>query len=98
MWAQAWRRRPNVFSVVTQDDEPVKVIVSVDDRWARSMGTVAERLAGAGMEVEESMDAIATVTGSIRPSAMPALQALDEVSTVEIERTYQLPPPDADIQ
>lgn len=76
----------------------MKVVVSVDDRWVTSMGAVTARLAGAGMHVEESLDAIATVTGSISVSKMSALRALEEVSGVDVERTYQIPPPGAEIQ
>ena len=72
--------------------------MSVDGRWADSMEAVSKQLARAGMDVEESLDALATVTGSISASSVPALRALEEVSAVEVERTYQIAPPDADIQ
>jgi hypothetical protein len=73
-------------------------VVSVDDHWAVSMGAVTERLAHVGMSVEDSLEALATVTGSISAAKVPMLQALEEVSAVEVERTYQLAPPDADVQ
>lgn len=84
--------------MVEPEDERVAVVVSVDDRWADSMSAVTQRLAGAGMQVEESLDAIATVTGSIDASRVASLRALEEVSAVEVERTFQLPPPDASVQ
>ncbi len=84
--------------MVNPDDERVNIVVSVDGRWADSMGAVGEQLARAGMDVEESLDALATVTGSIPASSVPALRALEEVSAVEVERTYQIAPPDADVQ
>ena len=83
---------------MSEAGERVSVVVSVDDDHLDSVAEVAERLRGAGMQVEEAMDSIGMVTGSVAPSRVPALAAVEGVGEVEPERQYQLPPPESDLQ
>lgn len=79
-------------------DEPVSVVVSVSDDQAESIDGVAERLSASGMRVTNVLKGLGTVTGEIARAKIADIERLDGVSSVELERTVQLPPPDSPVQ
>jgi hypothetical protein len=72
-------------------------VTAADDQMAQ-LDELADRLRAAGMEVDEVHRPIGIITGSVSSSARHSLQKLPGVAAVEDETTFQLPPPDADIQ
>jgi hypothetical protein len=77
---------------------PVPVTVTVADSHVAGMEDLVERLRQAGMEVDAVLAAIGIVTGSVPATRMPAIRALPGVAAVEEQTTFQIPPPDADVQ
>lgn len=75
-----------------------RIVVSVDDDHLDVLSDVVERMRAAGMVVEQVADVVGTVTGSIEPSAVAALESLSGVAEVDRQRGFQLPPPDSSIQ
>lgn len=55
---------------------------------------VAAGLRAAGMPVDEVLEPIGTVTGSVGSATVSALQAVPGVLDVEMARDYRLPPDD----
>ena len=76
----------------------VDIVVTVDDHHAGQLATVAERLRAAGMVVDETLDAIGTITGSVDEAQMAGLSDVAGVEAVEPQRIYRLPPPDSPVQ
>ena len=74
------------------------VVVAVDDAHLGAIAEVADRLRGAGMTIERTHELLGTVTGWTEGGDIAALRAVDGVASVERERTYRLPPPDAPVQ
>ena len=60
--------------------------------------TVLTRLRAAGFTVEQHLDAIGAVTGSAPATKMQKLKSIKGVKDVQVEQSYQLPPPDSPIQ
>ena len=75
-----------------------KVIVVVSDSARGEMASVAERLAAAGMQVGQILDSSGIVTGEVDDHLQPGLGLIPGISSVELEETIQLPPPDAPVQ
>jgi len=50
------------------------------------------------MHVDEVLDAMGIITGSVPADRRAALERLPGVAAVEAEQTFQIAPPDADIQ
>ena len=50
------------------------------------------------MRVEQVLGSLGMVTGSVGEARVPALESVDGVVSVDEQRRYRLPPPDADIQ
>jgi predicted RNA-binding protein associated with RNAse of E/G family len=73
----------------------VAVVVTVSD--GRLQQATAD-LRDAGMDVDDIMDALGMVTGTVAEDAIPALEAVPGVIEVERQRTYQVPAPESDIQ
>ncbi|MGI5375233.1 hypothetical protein ACQEV2_13490 [Streptomyces sp. CA-251387] len=74
---------------------PVGVILAVDpDRFAE----VADALRRAGLTVTGEQPVLGTLSGTVAGDRIPALQAVDGVVSVDLERIVQLPPPDSPIQ
>lgn len=79
----------------------VQITVTVDTASAADIEAVAQELRGKGMKVDQVLDSIGMITGSIQsaaPAASQALQAVDGVVSVDAAQGVQLPPPDSDIQ
>lgn len=73
-------------------DEKITVAVSGDAR------AVAEGLRAAGMDVDQVLGAAGIVTGSVAAGMRAGLTDVPGVASVEAEHTFQIAPPDAEIQ
>ena len=79
------------------EDGMVEVVVSIDDQHLQAMSSVTDRLREAGMEIDESMEAIGTVAGRIPSEQLEEVGHIDGVAHVERTGTFQVPPPDSDV-
>ena len=70
------------------------IVVTVSGNIER----VAERLRAAGMSVGQVLGEVGIITGSVDAGRRKSLAAVPGVLSVEIERNFQIPPPDAEIQ
>jgi hypothetical protein len=76
----------------------MNISVLVKDTHLATIELVAQKLRDGGMNVTQVLNSIGVVSGSIDPSLMGTLSQIEGVKEVEQERTYQLAPPDSDIQ
>lgn len=76
----------------------VSLVVAVDDEHLGRFSEVVKGLEDAGMDVEQRMEGIGTVTGSIDSEKVEQLRGVEGVSHVEQSRQFQIAPPDSDIQ
>ena len=76
----------------------VKVLVGVDDEHIDDLAGMIDRLKAAGMQVEDAMETLGTVTGSVESTKLETVRAIEGVSEVEPSRTFKLAPPDSDVQ
>ena len=74
------------------------ILVSVADSHLEKMPEVAEGLRAAGLDISHVLNAAGTITGSVDPSKVDSLKKIAGVSAVELEHSYQLAPPDSDVQ
>lgn len=77
---------------------PEKITVSVDDDHLGRIDEVVARLQAAGMQVEQVLRPVGVITGSVDDTCRAALGTVPGVAAVEPQRTFRLPPPDADVQ
>ena len=78
--------------------EPQQVVVTVDDDQLAEIGELAERLRLAGMRIDQVLGDIGVITGSLPTDRLTSAQRLPGVAAVERETSFQLPPPDEDVQ
>lgn len=71
-----------------------KVIISVDTDEPEAVSGIAARLSDIGLQVDDVLEAISTITGTCDETTVSSLQAVPGVVDVATQRTYQLPPPD----
>ena len=76
----------------------VSLLVSVDDEHLDRFSEVVKRAEAAGMEVEQKMEDLGVLAGSIDPEKVEPLRRVEGVSHVEESRRIQIPPPDSDVQ
>ena len=76
----------------------VHVTVTVDRQHESAIGDVVGALRAAGMQVDQVLDAVGVVTGTIDDEAEPSLHAVEGVESVDRALRFQLPPPDSPIQ
>ena len=78
--------------------DKVQVLVSVDDEHLPKMRQVVERCKAAGLDVEQALDQIGAITGSVDPGKIGALSKVAGVVSVERSGGYDIGPPDSDLQ
>lgn len=76
----------------------VNVNVSVDDEYLDQIDAVAAQLRAAGMHVDRTLTALGSISGHAARDTLNALRQVPGVSAIEHERSFQLPPSDADVQ
>ena len=76
----------------------VSLLVSVDDEHLDRFSEVVKRAEAAGMEVEQKMEDLGVLAGSIDPEKFEQLRQVEGVSHVEESRQVRIPPPDSDVQ
>jgi hypothetical protein len=79
--------------------EPMEVLVSVSADHLTGIQELASVLRDAGLEESQVLGDVGVVTGRVADRrALAAVRSVEGVQDVEISRTVQLPPPDADVQ
>jgi len=74
------------------------VTVTVADSGVGALEDVAQRLRLAGLEVDHVLAALGIITGSVDESRLAALEAVEGVASVQEQTSFQIAPPDADVQ
>lgn len=75
-----------------------KLSVLVNEQHINQFSDVVEKCRQAGLNVQQQMDAIGVITGSIDSAKVDELKKIDGVSRVETQRDIRINPPDSGIQ
>ncbi|MBM2618551.1 hypothetical protein JIG36_23630 [Actinoplanes sp. LDG1-06] len=78
-------------------DEPAVPVTILVDTEAFA-GVAASLAAAADVEVDAELPAIGVISARVPPGRVAALAGLDGVRSVELEREFRLPPPEAETQ
>lgn len=81
-----------------RSNDRVQVLVSVDGEHLPKLGKIVERCKAAGLDVDQTLDQIGTITGSVAPGKIAALSKVAGVVSVERAGGYDIGPPDSDLQ
>ena len=76
----------------------ISLLISVDDRHKDRLSEVIENCEKLGLKVEQRLDAIGVVTGSIDSANVDAIKQVEGVSSVEPSREIKIAPPDSKLQ
>ena len=74
------------------------VNVSIADDHVDRFPDVVQGMKEAGLRVSQQMEAVGVVSGSIDPAKLSDLKQVEGVAAVERSRSFQLPPPESDVQ
>jgi hypothetical protein len=72
--------------------------VTIHDDQLPNIDEVADRLRDAGMRIDQVFHPVGVITGSVPSAQRAVIEAVPRVVAVEDETSFQLPPPDAEIQ
>ncbi len=75
-----------------------KVNISIAEDYLDHFSEVVLRCEKAGLQIEQQLEQVGVVTGSIDSTKLADLEQVEGVAAVEAARSFQLPPPDSDIQ
>lgn len=75
----------------------VNINVTVHQEYLATIADVADALRARGMQVEQVLE-MGFITGSAPNDSLQDLKSVSGVQSVDEELSYQLPPPDEDIQ
>ncbi len=75
-----------------------RITVTVHDDQLAPIDELADRLRQAGMQVDQVLHPVGVITGSVPAAQRSAIDGMPGVAAIEDERSFQLPPPDVDIQ
>lgn len=75
-----------------------QVSISVADAFLDRFAEVVKRIEQAGLTVDQQLDMIGVITGSIDSDDIGKLDQVEGIAAVERSRGFQLPPPDSPTQ
>ena len=76
----------------------VNLSISVKDEHLPHFSEVLSQLKKSGLAVDQALESVGVVTGSIDSSKVKQLQQLDGVAHVEESREVRIPPPESEVQ
>jgi hypothetical protein len=76
----------------------VGISVTVDDEHLARIDDVAVELRANGMQVDQVLDGLGVISGSVPEDRQQSLQDVAGVKSVEASHDFQIPPPDAPVQ
>ncbi|WP_026819292.1 hypothetical protein [Arthrobacter castelli] len=76
----------------------MKITVTVAEPYLSQIGGVADQLRSAGMEIDQVLDALGMITGSVSAGRLAAVEALDGVASVDQPMGFELPDPGDEVQ
>ena len=76
----------------------ITVSISVDEQYRDKLSEVIENCKKLGLNIEQQLDAIGIITGSIDSGKIDELKQVQGVSKVELSREIRIAPPDSEIQ
>ncbi|MBD2206236.1 ketohydroxyglutarate aldolase [Calothrix sp. FACHB-1219] len=76
----------------------VTLLISVDDQYKQQILEVVKSLQASGMKIEQIMEQIGVITGSIDSAQIEGISQVEGVAAVEVSQQYQLDPPESEIQ
>jgi hypothetical protein len=74
------------------------VIVTVDQAHLSGIQDVGEELRRRGMQVEQVLEAVGIISGSVPDGGQSRLEEVPGVASVTGQLTHQIAPPDSDLQ
>jgi hypothetical protein len=75
-----------------------RITVTIHDDHLANIDEIVDQLRAAKMQVDQVLRPLGVITGSIVRSRRSLLDAVPGVAAVEDETSFQLPPPDAEVQ
>jgi hypothetical protein len=78
--------------------DKIGIVVTVSEAALERLREVEAALRGAGMDVEQVLDAIGAVTGFASPGQIEIIRRVPGVAAVEASREIRLPPPGSPVQ
>ena len=76
----------------------VNISVSVDDAHIDQIEQVAQCLQAAGMIIESTLPLVGIISGQVDGDRLATLHNCEGVQDIEMEQSYQIAPPDSEIQ
>ena len=76
----------------------VNITLSIPDEHLPNYRELVKQLKQAGLQVDQEMEALGIVTGSVDAEKIDHLKRIKGIGNIEQSREYQLPPPDSDVQ
>jgi hypothetical protein len=76
----------------------IQVSLTISDTHRQCVGDVVKAVRAAGMRVEQRLDEIGVLIGTIDENKLDGLRRVAGVDSVEADRSFQLPPPDSPVQ
>jgi len=83
---------------MAKTEKKVPVLISIETEHLPKMHQVVERCKAAGLDVDQALDQIGTITGSIDPGKIGHLSKVAGVASVEPAGEYDIGPPDSELQ
>ena len=76
----------------------VQVSVSVDDAHLPQIEQISQQLKSSGMNVEQILSSIGVINGSIQSDQLDSLSKIEGIQNIQSQQSYNLAPPDSDLQ
>jgi hypothetical protein len=81
---------------MAQPQKRIPVRIALEE--GQDIKSIVNQLRSAGLKIEQVMDQVGAISGSVDSKALQKIRKIKGIARVEEASTYQIPPPDSEVQ
>ncbi len=78
--------------------EIVEITIAIGNRYLSKFDAIVSSCEAVGLQVSQKLTQLGLIIGRIKADKIAELQQIEGITAVEQSRSYQLPPPESDLQ
>jgi hypothetical protein len=81
---------------MAQPQKRIPVRIALEE--GQDIKSIVNQLRSAGLKIEQVMDQVGAISGSVDSNALQKIRKIKGVASVEESTSFQIPPPDSEVQ
>lgn len=74
------------------------IVITVDEQHVEEMDRIIVECENAGMVIQDKLELLGQICGEISEKNQPRIRSIKGIMSVEESGSFEIPPPDSDVQ